>query len=629
MIPLLRPNWTTLASVITEPLVSPTSLSAFTVDVPLCRHRPLVEIIVDGTAYFSNGWNRPFYADINAGKLFPLGAPAPVTFDVGETTGASTFALGHVRTYYLAFRNDDRSEETAPQFGDVVDDTEVAGITHTMLANGDRVITWQDPLDGRWTHAAIYVRRPNSDDYVKLAYVTIATATYTDTTTDANLSTAILDTYVDRFRSDYPPKFKVIGVHQGRTIGITGKDANFHFSQEAHPTGELTQTDIPAGNVAAIEADDRLGEIVTFFSHYDATVFVKRRGCYLMEGDSPANWTWRRMYEGRGALSARSWCSVHSAFVLLDELGLYAWTPDAQPLVLGADENSGTLCAVTPIWQRINRDAADMIHLTHKESLGFVEARIPLDRSPIADKRVRWNLRDQRYESVDDLVSLAADKLEDSSAIQHDMSLDDLGLMEEEDVGVADGLADGDASTTVAGAGALGVIDVAPGTVLDTDSLEGAEGTPSQRRNASGTLLDANRVYSVDAPESLTLLYWCATTPATPQTLDVGAIAGVAEMPHWDFGTSDKKVMQDYRLRFVPQDAAHGMSPMLKVYSAPDERALTLRRTVDMTSDRGFAVIPCWDRGFKMRLRFEAHRAGDAFFVPALTAELYQRRLRL
>jgi len=631
--PVLRPTFTPLANAVTTYLTP-----SYTSMEPVCPWRPLNPVQIDGTAYFANGWNRSFYADIVEGKLYPLGSIAPATFVVTDAAGGSSMPAGATRFYYFAFRNDNRAEETAPQ----LDADGVAGYEYTMVATKDRDITWEDPGDGRWTHAAIYVRRPLSDDIVKLAYVPIETETYTDTTPDNDLSTAITDTYVPRYRTDYPPRFKAFSEHMGRVLAITGKDAVLYFSQQVHPTGELLQTDFPAGNLLAIDPDDGLGELTAVFAHYDATILAKRRGAYLFEGDSPDTFTWRRLYQGRGMASARAWCAVNSSLIMYDEIGgMYAWSPGAEPQVIG---NKGTGVAESPLaptWQRVNRDALDFIHLHHKEFEGYVEACLPMDRAPIATDRARWNFRDNRFESVDDAVSLAAGPLEDSSGVEHHVRQDDLGFVLEEDVGVSGGVQSGSIhSDTLNPASQPGEI-ATPATAYNPEPLLGPHGTILERRDADGVLLDSNRVLDAN-PNVLTLLYYSPVALHTPQTIDVGCIPADVTFAQWDMGTADRKTMPRCIPRFRPGTAWNGVSPTtypvfgssgltptLNVFSAADERAFALRRAVDMTGAKGWASVPCWDRGYRVTVRFEAHRAGDYFLVQAMTLDVWATRVRV
>lgn len=616
---MLTPKINPTLTLITDRVTFPIYATGSTLDVPVDQQRPCTRIDIDGTPYFFNGHDIPFYPDITAEKLFPLGSEAPTQFAVADAAG-TTFPNLHVRFYYLVFRNDDRFEETCPQ----LDADGVAGYEHTKTGIGDRTITWDDPGDGRWTHAAIYVRRPLTDDFVLLDMVPIANETYTDDTPDADLSTLQIDVYVPRYRTTYAPPFSCATQHFGRILGVTGKDANVYYSQFLDPTGELTLTDFPAGNIIAIEPDDGLGPIVAIFAHYDTTVVLKRHGIYTLEGDFDPLPTIRRMFSGRGCIGPRAWVSVHSAVIVVDELGPYAWTPGSEPQVIGVRGTGNVESPLAPTWKRLNRDAASMIHVTHKEYLGFVEFRIPIDHQPIPMHRVRWNLRQNRFESIDDVVSLAAGVLESGSGIQHDMRADDLGNIIQEDFGVAELLEDGG----IEGTRPTQTPNSSSGLILgrvvlvnsfDTDTLLGPSASPLQRRDADGTLLDSNRVFAHSAPD-IVLLYWHEEPAISTQSIDVGVVPATVDFPHWDLDTSNLKRMPRMLVRFKPQDTHFGLSPNLKVYTGHDESALTLRRSVDVTNDYGQAAIPSEERGFRLKVRFEAHRACDTFVVPAMTA---------
>ena len=617
IVPKINPSLTLLTDRVTFPIYATGSV----IDIPVDAQRPLTRQDIDGTPYFFNGHDIPFYPDIVAEKLFPLGSEAPTTFDVAEDGGGTTFPPGHQRFYYFVFRNDDRFEETCPQ----LDADGIPGFESTMIGTGDRTITWDDPGDGRWTVASIYVRRPLTDDIVLLDRVPIANETYTDDTADADLSTLQEDVYVPRYRTTYAPPFSCATQHFGRILGVTGKDANVYYSQLLDPTGELTLTDFPSGNILAIEPDDGLGPIVAILAHYDTTVILKRYGIYTLEGDFDPIPTIRRMFSGRGCFGPRAWVSVHSAIIVADELGGYAWTPGSEPQVIGVRGTGNVESPLAPTWKRINRDAAGMIHLKHKEYLGFVEFCIPIDHQPIPMHRVRWNLRQNRFESVDDIVSLAAGVFESGTGIQHDVRADDLGNIIQEDFGVAELLEDGGITGTHAvqtpnSTGASFLLgQIISLNSFENDPLLGPYASPLQRRDPDGTLVDTNRVFLHNDP-SVTVLYWHESIAVSSQTLDVGVIPMTVDFPHWDLNTSDLKRMPRMLVRFKPQDMHFGLSPNLKVYTGHDESELTLRRAVDVTDEYGQAVIPSEERGFRLKVRFEAHRACDTFLVPAMTA---------
>lgn len=612
--------------------------------MPICPYRPATRTVIDGTAYFANGWNQPWYMDIGAGKLFPLGSRAPTTFALALSAAGTPAALptGQSATYNVVFRNNARQEETAPQVaaaGDVTaDPTLVLGVPGIAIANAsgstrDVTITWTDPADGRWTTADIYKRRVGAAEFVRVASVAIATATYLDVTPDASLSTLISQRYVTRYRLTLPEKFKVTSAHLGRILAITGKDSVIRYSQPVRGDGELVQTDIPPENLLAIEPDDGLGELVTIFGHYDTTIAVKRYGCYLIEGDVGTAPSVTRMYQGRGALSARSWVAVHSAFVIMDELGLYGWSPNAEPQVLGTAGDGNAASPLAPFWKRVNRGIAAFVHLVHREERGTVEASMPIDSEPIPMRAPVWNYRANRFDSIDDRVSLAAGDLEDSAGVRHECYGGDIGYIRERETVVSDGVEEGTVhATSLIQNGPVGRITSGPSD-FSTSTLLGAADSFCERRAAAtapaiGTLLDFNRVLQVDDPDTVRVLYFSPVATALSDTLDVGVIAGVAEFPASDAGTADRKTVQRLIVRFVPQLQFLGVSPVLHVFTAPDVRAYTDRRAIDMTKSDGWALVPCWDRGFRWNLRFEAHRAADRFEVTALTADLWANRVR-
>lgn len=612
--PRLQPQWTYLG---------------YTLEgVPICPYRGAVSVDLDGTRYFANGWNQSWYMDIVAGKLFPLGSTVPTTFAVADAAGGSTFPAGRVVTYYLVFRNSSRQEETAAQI-----------IDHTMSGTKDNDVTWVDPGDGRWDKARIYRRKNLSNDIVKVADVAIATQTYTDSTPDGSLSNSISDVYVPRYRTTLPPPFKALATHRGYMLGITGKDAIVHFSQRVRGDGELVQTDFPDVNKLAIDPDDGLGENVAIFSHNDITIIGKRRGLYVLQGDfADESLTYQRMYAGRGVLSARAILAVQGAFTILDEQGLYAWSPDAVPQIVGTRGGSSTASPLSPLWERIGRAAADMIHLTHREARGVVDVAAPLDHEPIPMRAPIWNYRDNRFDSIDDRVALAAGMLEDGAGVEHECYLNELGhLWEREQSAAGEGVEAGSTSAGTLSA-AADVISVLSGAFEDDDLL-GPEGSPMQIRDPAtagegpGALSSDNRVYAAGVAE-VTVLYRLTSAVLQSQTLEVGTVPFIAAFAKSDWGTADRKTLPRLIVRFTPQDVVLGTSPYLHVYSSADSDDYTYRPArqsgdgVDQTNPDGWALVPCWDRCFRWNLKFEAFRAPDRVKLQAMTADLWAGRLR-
>jgi hypothetical protein len=589
---LLKPNWTSLASG-KDP------------------YRPWVCAILDGIAYFANGWDQAWFADVNGAAFWPLGSVAPTSFVVSDAAGGSSQPIGTELTYYLVFRNPDMGEETAPQPTDDGTGNDVAGVTHVMAATKDVLITWTAAeATARFTKVRIYRRRQSSDDFVLVAEVASSAGTYTDSTAEADLSTALEDEYVDRYRLDLPPIFKGIAAHLGRLFGFTGTDANLYYGQQALPTGELVQTDFPAGNIIPVEPDDGLGEITAVVAHYDTLLVFKRRGCYALDGDDPANFAVRRMFADRGALSQRCVIPLLATLVFLDERGLYAWAPSAEPVVVGA--KSGVAASpLAPLWARLNLDAADMMHLVHNEALGYVEAWIALDASPQARHRVRWNYRQDRLESVDDgIVSHAAGILEDGTEAQHVVHLDDLGFLWEQDVGDSEGVFAGDTTATLTG-GTLPSV-TASGAAFSTDELLGSLGCPVDRYDASGNILDENRVVAVTGT-TLRMLRYSPTAAAAGQSVAVGVIRDLWRLPTFDFATGDRKTVPYVIVEFEVETES-----TLRVDTTSDEHAFTRRREIDLSDDNGWAIVPCNDRGFRWTAEFSSRYAGYGYAVRAL-----------
>ena len=82
--------------------------------------------------------------------------------------------------------------------------------------------------------------------------------------------------------------------------------------------------------------------------------------------------------------------------------------------------------------------------------------------------------------------------------------------------------------------------------------------------------------------------------------------------------------------RFVWAAAAPGSAGRLRLFSTVSSAVLELPADPGgrITGADAWAAVPCWDRGFRLRLRLEAHRAGDHFNVNGLAADLWSVRGR-
>lgn len=611
---LLRPHWTALAAG-KDP------------------YRGWVSAILDGVAYFANGFDQAWYADVNGAAFWPLGSDAPTSFVVADAPGGATFPIGMTLTYFLVFRNPDMGEETAPQATDDGTGLLVAGVSHTMVGTKDALITWNPAeIPARFAKVRIYRQRQDSDDVVLVAEVAASAGTYTDSTNDANLSTALEDTYWARYRLDLPPIFKGLAAYQGRLFGFTGLDANLFYSQQALANGEFVTSDFPAANILPIEPDDGFGEITAVVAHYDLLLVFKRRGCYSVSDFTSGIPVVTRMFGDRGCIGPRCVISVFDALVFLDERGLFSWLTSAEPVVVGAQGGVGSPYGkghleepspLAPLWTRLNMDAADMMHLIHNEELGYVEAWVCLDNEPQARHRVRDYYRKDRYESVDDgMVSCAGGILRDGAEAAYLMRLSDDGLLWQCDYGDAEGIQSGDTQGAVTSAAGQ-LLNLAAATLL-TDDLLGPLGAPVDRTNSAGTVVDQNRIVEVTDTHHVRMLRYMPTAVAAGDIAYLAVIRDLWELPILDFMTGDWKTVSHIILEFDVETAS-----VLRVDTAGDERAYTQRRLIDLSSTAGWASVPCWDRAYRWRSRYYSRLANNPYSVRAIRIDWWARRKRV
>lgn len=612
---LLRPNWTAVSAT-KDPF------------------RAWVSAVIDGIAYFANGWDQPWYVDVNTGHLWPLGSVAPTSFVVADAPGGATFAAGTVLVYYLVFRNADMGEETAPQATADSSGNLVAGVTHAMAGTKDALITWSISEAGtRWSHVDVYRQLQNSSGFVRVGHAAVSAGTFTDSTADANVSTAVQDAYVPRYRLTLPPVFKGLAAYQGILFGFDGKSANLYYSQQSLPTGELVTTDFPAGNILPIEIDDGLGEITAVVTFYGTMYVFKRRGVYSVTGSDVTTFAVTRMFGDRGCIGPRCVVPVFASLYFLDERGMFGWVTSSEPVVVGAQVGVATPLwgkrhldepsPLGPFWNRLNLDAADMMQVVHNESLGYVEAYVAIDNEPQARHRVRAFYRKDRYESIDGMVSHACGTLYDGVETPYVCRLDDLGLLWQNDVaGDSEGVFAGD--TTGAVASIAGQVLSLPAAAVSTSDLLGPRGCPVDRYDANGNVVDENRVVNVADGTHLELLRWCSAAYAAGDTAAWGVIRDLFELPIMDYSTGDWKTIQHVLAEFDVKSAG-----VLRIDTAADGSAYVERKEIDLTNAKQWALVPCWDRGFTWRMRGYSRYAGVGYSVRALRMDWRAHRKRI
>lgn len=597
----------TTPSFASEPSKATISLNLTSGPTGLDPYRPWSTTVLDGLMYVANGFDQPKRWD-GASAFYNLGANAATGFTVADSAGGSTFTSGVTVRYRLCFRNTTVAKETCPQLAssDPFFDNGAIGVAHTMVATRDIDITWTDP-GGEWDKIAIYRALAGSDTYHRVALVTAATETYTDSIPDATLR-ADLATYplhVPRTRTTLPPKFLAISDYLNRLWGFERTSTKLRYSQIADPTGELTQEDYPSLNYLQIVPEDGNGYLAAASAHYDSFFAWKDRAAYEITGASEATFGVQRMYADRGAFNQRCIVETDGFLVILDQQGLYLWTPGGQPVVAAAVAGSSS-SRLDDIWSRMNLSAAEGMFLQHDRDEKYVYAWVALDGEPVPNVRVVYDYADNKIVSVDVAVwGTAGGDVVDATMRPHAARGCDLGYLWEDAVGNSEGVTEGDLTATITTGTKL--VITASGASIDT-TTDGPVGAPYVRGVAGSAMVDTNRAYSVTGT-TVVPYYYSSASPANTETLYFGAIPAVARLPKFSFGTADKK-----HIRRAIVDHDSGYSGTVTVKTAQDDGSFATKKNID-TSSTVRNTVPCDDRCWTWSMEFSQNGAGSGFAI--------------
>ena len=566
------------------------------------KYRQPSRATLDGLTYYANGYDAPFSFNPSAPSAFrDLGGAKPSTFAVSDAAGGSTFPAGTVLRYKLVFGNSSTGKKTAPQTS-VIDGETVTYVEHTMANTRDVTITWTDP-GGEYDKAYLYRALQDDDGFHYLATVTASTATYTDSSADASIRGN--DLIVERFRLTAPPTFEGLFSHLNKLWGWTRDSSILYFSQTARADGERVQEDFPDANYLAIGPEDGLGGIRAGFPHYDSVYVFKRRGCYEVQGSSIETFSVRRVYSDRGALNPNCLAAQEGVVFILDDDGLYFWTPGAEPVVAGA-ETGRTESPLRPVWDRMNLAARNLFSIHARPSTRTIECYVALDFEPTPNVRIVYDYAANRFVSIDTLVeTTAAGTLEDIGGALHDVRADDLGWLWENDYNQSQGVASGDVTGTVTSGSASSV--TCSSAAFGTTALTGPAGAPFERYSSAGVVLDQNRAYTNTAT-ALTPLYYSTADVTAGDTVALGVIPAVLTLPKMFFDTQKAKEVQQV---VISHD--NGVSGSIKIETATNENSYARKSPEPSLSSRVQSTVPCRDFGFTWSLQISQRYANLGF----------------
>lgn len=562
-----------------------------------CPYRQHVKVQLDGIPFFCNGHDAPWYWDRENAAIYDMGSVAPTSFAATANTGGSAHAAGTSFVYRCEFYNSRVGKATTFQ---------ELTVTHATLTF-DVDVTWTDPV-GEWDGARIYRRRQGDETFALVSTVTISDEAYKDSLSEIDLETG--DITVRRYRATLPPVFKGMAGHLGRLWGWTGLDSKLYYSQRVRVDSEFVLDDFPTANVVQIGAEDGYGEIVGVISHYSFLYILKRRAIYELAGDDAGNFDLRLLYGERGCLSQRTAIPVQDRYSFIDEEGLMLWTPGGEPRIAGATPGKHE-SAIASIWKRVNRSVADLATSVHHEAEGEIEIHVPLDHSPIPDCRIIYDVRADRFTSVEyGVYATAVGYLDDASGVEHLCRGDDLGFLWEQYAGNSEGVHAGDTTANLSAATQL--LLTSTGSSLGTATLTGPEGTPLDVYDASGDVASENRVYTNTATTVVPLFPVPAAVDST-YTTAVGVIPAVWRIGWLNFYASKTKSIPRV---YVKCEATSGAST-LRVDTAVDGGSFANKAEIDLTSTR-LLKVPVGDRGDVWSLQGSQRYAGMDFAVSLL-----------
>ena len=564
--------------------------------------------VLEGLAYYANGYDQPWsFNPAVPSAAYSLGAAAPTTFVVADDTGGTSFPAGTVLRYKLVFGNSTTGKKTCPQTS-TVDGETVTFVQHTMAGTKDAKVTWTDP-GGEFNKAYIYRALQDSDTFHLVATVTAATATYTDSTSDTTLRGN--DIIVERYRLTLPPIFDGLASHLNRLWGWEPDGSIVYFSQAARADGERVQEDFPDANFLPVGPEDGLGPIRAILPHYDSAFVFKRRGCYEVSGYSAGTFQMRRVFSDRGGMNHRCVAARDGIVFILDERGLYFWTPGSEPIVAAAPAGSD-YSPMQPIWDRMNLSAWSTFSVTVIPSQQIVVCKVALDYEPIPNVRIVFDYARNRFVSVDTLVwGGLSGVLEDAQGVTHDVSGDDFGYLWEDAYAQSEGVYSGD--NTGAVTGSTGMAINASAAAFAT-SITGPKGAPMERYSSAGVVLDQNRVYT-GTSTSITPYYYSTEAVAAGQSVAVGVIPAVITLPQL---TMDRPEMVKSYNRIALTHGS-GVSGSLKVETAVNEDGFSNVLPEPSLSSRVQSIAAPRNFGFTWTLQISQRYANLGFSIRSVT----------
>lgn len=571
-------------------------------------YRRWVHAVLDGLAYFTNGWDRAWRWDPSApSSFYDIGADAPTTFAVADAAGGSTFPAGTVLRYKLVFRNSNIAKDTAPQRSVLASGDTVTYVEHTMSGTKDAFITWTDP-GGEFNKARIFRALQSSNTFHFVADVTASTASYTDATTDVTLRSR--DAIAERYRGTKPPIAAGIASHLNRLWLWRENSSNLEYSQLVDPvSGELLQEDFPDENVLPVGPEASCGFIRAFWSRDGSAFVFKDTGVWEVAGEDPYTFQMRQAVSDRGCLNQSCFIEHEGVVFVLDPKGLWKWSPGGEPVVCAARPKRPD--PLRTLWKRMYLGVVKRFHMVQNTERHEILLYLCLDFEPTPNVRVRYDVQQDRFTSIDTMVwGSAAGELQDANAAEHPIRIDDRAVVWEDEQSDSEGAFDGTRTATVTSVSGFNL--VASAATYDSDVVGGAPGSPFRRYTSAGVLIEENRVESA-AGNDLTPYYYSTTAGAAGQLLRIGVIPASFALMNITNETQREKAYP----KIVVEHDQESSGSTLVVSTSANDAAFVVKQTLDLSADvRSVAEIDNF--AWRMQPRFSQEGPGQDFAVSAV-----------
>jgi hypothetical protein len=528
-------------------------------------YRPWCTAQLAGNIFVVDGWDTNRRWDPTLGTSWAtIGTVAPATFALALSAAGTPAAIpnGQTARYYVVFYNPTTGEETAPQAGAELTLANASG------ALRDMTITWtaaEAPTG--FTKARAYRALYGTDTFLKAIEADTSAATMLDVSNDAAI-TATNVLYVSTWRTTLSPTAVGIQVSGNRIFLWDRSFEGLYYGGLYDATAAFRCTDFKSTWIVPIGSGK--GAPRAMHPYYGSDIVWLRAAIFEKDGVDPATWSVRELSSQRGAINQRCVLPLDGRFLVLDDNGIYEWTPGGVPQVAGVAPGMRA-SPMQPYFDRMNLAAAETFHIQHIQEEKLAIFWVALDFEPIPNTGFVFDYGAGRFIGpYDARWSCAAGRLADAVGTLHPIRGCDMGYGWEDEYAQSEGVFAG--TNAVAATAGSGLTIAASTASFDTTVAAGAPGTPMDRYNSVGAVVDENRVYSATGTV-LTGYYYPVTAYATGDQIGIGVIPGIFETSYIDFQTP-----WQVWVRNVIIDFENGPAGNLRLDTALDAADFTYRQ---------------------------------------------------